>query len=58
MGTEKCAPRRPVPVIHFHGTEDEFAPFKGGKGKGVSGTDFYSVDHSIRAKVQANGCKE
>lgn len=28
------------------------------KVKGVSGTDFYSVDHSIRAWVKANGCKE
>jgi polyhydroxybutyrate depolymerase len=58
MGTQKCDPKRTVPVIHFHGTDDEFAPFKGGKGKGVSGTDFYSVDHSIRAWVKANGCKE
>jgi polyhydroxybutyrate depolymerase len=58
MGTETCNPKRPVPLIHFHGKDDEFAPFKGGKGKGVSGTDFYSVDHSIRAWVKANGCKD
>jgi polyhydroxybutyrate depolymerase len=58
MGTATCNPNRPVPVIHFHGTADESAPFKGGKGKGISGTDFYSVDHSIRAWVKANGCKE
>jgi polyhydroxybutyrate depolymerase len=59
MGTEACKPKRPVPVMHFHGTEDQFAPFKGGKGeKSVSGTDFYSVDHSIQAWVKANGCKE
>ena len=58
MGTETCNPIRPVPVIHFHGTNDEHAPFKGGKGKGVSGTDFYSVDHSIKAWIKANGCKD
>lgn len=40
MGTETCNPKRPVAVIHFHGTADENAPFKGGKGKGISGTDF------------------
>jgi polyhydroxybutyrate depolymerase len=58
MGTEQCAPKRPVSVIHFHGTADEFAPFKGGKGeKSLSGTNFYSVEHSIRAWVKANGCK-
>ena len=58
MGTEACDPKRPVPVMHFHGTDDENAPFKGGKGKGVSGTDFYSVEHSIQAWVKANGCNE
>ena len=40
MGTETCNPKRPVSVMHFHGTDDTFLPFKGGKGKGVSGTDF------------------
>jgi polyhydroxybutyrate depolymerase len=41
MGTETCDPKRPVPVIHFHGTDDQNAPFKGGKGeKSVSGTNF------------------
>ncbi|MDP7016030.1 MAG: PHB depolymerase family esterase, partial [Pirellulaceae bacterium] len=49
MGTETCRPKRPVPVIHFHGVDDENAPFKGGKGKGVSGTNFYSVEHSVQA---------
>jgi polyhydroxybutyrate depolymerase len=58
MGTETCSPRRPVSVLHFHGTEDEFAPFKGGKGKGVSGTNFFSVEHSIKAWVKADGCPE
>ena len=59
MGTEKCSPQRPVPILHFHGTNDKFAPFEGGKGeKSLSGTDFYSVEHSIRAWVRADGCKE
>jgi polyhydroxybutyrate depolymerase len=57
MGTETCHPHRPVPVIHFHGTEDPAVPFEGGKGKiDRSGTDYYSVEHSIRQWVQANGC--
>ncbi len=57
MGTETCSPKRPVPVMHFHGTDDEFAAFKGGPGpKSLSKTDFYSVEHSIRAWVKANGC--
>jgi polyhydroxybutyrate depolymerase len=56
MGTETCKPKRPVSVIHFHGTDDKHAPFKGGKGKGPSGTDFFSVDHSIQTWVKVNGC--
>jgi polyhydroxybutyrate depolymerase len=54
--------RRPVPVMHFHGTADAFAPFKGGYGKGSFGrsqgvTDFRSVEHTIQAWVKANGCQ-
>lgn len=59
MGTAGCSPSRGVPVCHFHGTLDEYAPFDGGVGaKSLSGTNFYSVDHSIRAWVKANGCDE
>jgi polyhydroxybutyrate depolymerase len=56
MGTKDCRPGRAVSVMHFHGEADEFAPFKGGRGRGPSGTDFYSVQHSIDAWVAANGC--
>ena len=57
IGTATCEPKRPVPVMHFHGTDDEFAPFQGGVGKrSLSGTDFYSVDYTIEAWVKANGC--
>jgi polyhydroxybutyrate depolymerase len=59
MGSEKCTPKRPVPVLHFHGTDDAFAPFKGGVGaRSVSQTNFYSVEHSVNAWVKANGCPE
>jgi polyhydroxybutyrate depolymerase len=57
MGLPTCRPKRPVSVIHFHGTDDEFAPFQGGRGKkSISGTDFYSVEKSIRAWIKANRC--
>ena len=59
MATEGCRPRRPVPVLHFHGTQDEYVPFAGGKGsKSISGIQHQSVEHSIRAWVRANGCRE
>ncbi|MGE5293477.1 MAG: alpha/beta hydrolase family esterase [Solirubrobacterales bacterium] len=31
MGTQTCDPKRPVSVMHFHGTEDPAVPFVGGK---------------------------
>jgi polyhydroxybutyrate depolymerase len=52
---------RPVSVIHFHGTADEFAPFTGGTGRGATGgrgvTHFRSVEHTIKAWVKHNGCR-
>lgn len=57
MGTKNCRPGRAVSVMHFHGDADEFAPLKGGRGRGPSGTDFYSVQHSIDAWVAADGCQ-
>jgi polyhydroxybutyrate depolymerase len=59
MGTATCNPQRPVPVMHFHGTQDTFAPFNGGKGtRSVTRTRFFSVEHSIMAWVKADGCPE
>jgi polyhydroxybutyrate depolymerase len=59
VGTEIGQPKRPVSVMHFHGTRDEFIPFTGGRGqKSISGADFRSVEDSIWAWVKANGCDE
>ncbi len=55
-------PKRPVPVMHFHGTGDAFAPFKGGYGKGAMGskgvTEFRSVEYTVNAWIKANNCAE
>ena len=62
MGTGTCDPAVPVSVMHFHGTADKLAPYEGGRGAGAPGVpaaarpEFYSVDHSIRQWVKANGC--
>ncbi|MGH7192480.1 MAG: alpha/beta hydrolase family esterase [Candidatus Saccharimonadales bacterium] len=51
--------KRPVSVIHFHGTKDEFVPFEGGKGsKSITGTHFLSAEQSVGFWVKANGCDE
>jgi polyhydroxybutyrate depolymerase len=54
MGTAITKATRPVSIIHFHGTDDLYAPFKGGRGRAQ--TNFYSVDHSIQTWVKANHC--
>jgi polyhydroxybutyrate depolymerase len=42
----------------MHGTDDEFAPYRGGRGaRSLTQTDFYSVDYSIQCWVKANGCQ-
>jgi polyhydroxybutyrate depolymerase len=57
MGTESCQPARPVSVIHFHGTADPYVPFDGGQGeKSLTTIRFFSVEHSIRQWVAADGC--
>jgi polyhydroxybutyrate depolymerase len=59
METATCNPKRPVSVIHFHGTDDEFVPFKGGIGdRKLFQIVFHSVDYSIQAWVKADGCPE
>ena len=59
VGTEISQLKRPVSVLHFHGTMDEYIPFLGGKGeKSLYGTQYGSVDDSIRAWVKVNGCDE
>lgn len=49
--------KRAVSVLHLHGTSDEFVPFTGGKGeRSLSGTNFRSVEDTILAWVDVNGC--
>jgi len=58
MGMDACHPKRAVPVLHFHGTDDKFAPFDGGRGeRSLSQTDFYSVKHSLDCWIKANECR-
>jgi polyhydroxybutyrate depolymerase len=56
MAVEKCRPRRPVPVMHFHGTEDKLVPFNGPKERTAKLVDFQSVEETIRIWVKIDGC--
>jgi polyhydroxybutyrate depolymerase len=49
-------PRRPVPVIHFHGTADAIVPVGGARGLTPLTMRFRSVDDTVKAWVEADGC--
>ncbi len=51
LAVDTCAPTRPVPVIHFHGTGDFVVPYDGG---GLGGAS--SVTDTIAGWIQRNGC--
>ena len=46
IAIEESKPKRPVPVIHFHGTKDTFVPFEMAKGKTPSFMKFKGVEES------------
>jgi polyhydroxybutyrate depolymerase len=50
-------PARPVPVLAFHGRDDENIPYDGGRGTESHGTSTtISVSRSIGMWVEADGC--
>lgn len=57
MTVDGPTPARPVPVLHFHGQKDRFAPFEGGKGP-LGGPPFGAVRDTIRWWVKVNRCCE
>lgn len=57
MGVTEPRPARPVPVVHFHGTNDQHAAYNGGPGEhSVSRTDFMPVKDCITWWVESNYC--
>jgi polyhydroxybutyrate depolymerase len=58
MAIDDFRPRRPVPVLHFHGTKDGLVLFGGPDERTPKNIRFQSVEATIRAWVKANGCSE
>jgi polyhydroxybutyrate depolymerase len=58
IAIEDSKPKRPVPVIHFHGTKDTFVPFLMAKGKTPAFMKFKGVEDSIQTWVKLNGCEQ
>jgi polyhydroxybutyrate depolymerase len=54
--TATCVPRRPVPVLHIHGSADKHVPWMGGMGCGIAGVPYTSVPDSVAGWVTRNGC--
>jgi polyhydroxybutyrate depolymerase len=52
----ECHPSRPVPVLHFHGTADRFAPYEGGTGADTQAGSARSAQESVDIWVSLNGC--
>jgi polyhydroxybutyrate depolymerase len=53
-----CRPKKPVPVMHFHGTDDARVPFSGFGTKKLKSYGFRSVSETINVWVRANHCRQ
>jgi polyhydroxybutyrate depolymerase len=51
-----CAPARPVPVMHIHGSDDAFVPVGGGLGCGPGGVAYTSVADTVSGWSARDGC--
>jgi polyhydroxybutyrate depolymerase len=57
LALESIAPARPVPVIHFHGTLDQFTPLEGGIGRrSVTRVSHRPVLDGLHDWARADGC--
>jgi polyhydroxybutyrate depolymerase len=56
MAENQCHPLRPVPVMHFHGTQDKLVPFDGPDQREAKVMAFKSVEETIRTWAKIDGC--
>ena len=57
LALASVAPSRPVPVLHFHGTLDQFTPLEGGVGRrSVTRVAHRAVVDGLLDWVRADGC--
>lgn len=56
IAINESKPKRPVPVLHFHGTEDSFVPYARSEGRIQSFMRLKGADESVLAWVALNGC--
>jgi polyhydroxybutyrate depolymerase len=56
MAIPEAHPKRPVPVLHMHGTADKIVPYEGPTNGAGRLINFKSVDDSIADWVKIDGC--
>ncbi|NUQ63801.1 MAG: prolyl oligopeptidase family serine peptidase [Pirellulales bacterium] len=56
MAAGLTPPKRPVPVLHFHGTADKLVPFEGPDKRTARFLNFKSVEETIRTWAGIDGC--
>ncbi len=56
MAIPKAEPKRPVSVLHFHGTEDKLVPYKVPERRGMM--LFKGAEESVTLWAKLDGCKE
>lgn len=59
LNIPSCNPKRPVPVMHFHGLKDTQCLYDGGQSKsGFAGVPFKSVPYTIDTWKKIDGCPQ
>jgi polyhydroxybutyrate depolymerase len=58
LAIEKINLKRPVPVLHFHGTADKFVPFEGPTTAWQRGLRMLPVEEEIQTWAKLDGCPE
>jgi polyhydroxybutyrate depolymerase len=58
MAVDCYRPKRPVPVMHFHGRRDPYVPYDGLGNGAARFLAFKSVEDTIGTCAKANGCAE
>lgn len=56
IAIDESHPKRPVPVIHFHGSKDSMVPYEMPKGKMPAFMKLKGVEDSVQTWVTLNGC--
>lgn len=58
MAVDRCQPKRPVPVLHFHGTADTIIPYDGVANGPPKIITVRSVQATILAWTEIDGCSK